>query len=266
MKKSLLFILFVLLRVNCYSQDKEVFYIDERYKEISLTEFESKAQSNFYLIATSSNDTAIFKKIRFREYFGKLDTKKKHQLNKLLYQKHKIDSTKIWLIHHIDSLPNIDKFREKSGIILLDSLGNEFGKIMNVKEFNFKHAERLYHQKKINFYKTHKMVTSYKNYKKNAVKEKREFGRFKNLELLHFYNFNKNYPLENDQFNWKHDSNQIFQKVFTDGNKMYLNLIIFPNGDFYTHSGRASLKKQKKLLKKKFYDRLKKDWLNNFYK
>lgn len=264
--KSFTFLLIIIfLSIQGYSQDKEIIHIDENYKEISLSEFERKTNLDFFVIATTTNDTAIYKKVRFREYFGKLNLKKKHQLNKLLYKKHNIDSIKIWLIHHTDSLPSKNKFYIKSGIILLDSLGNEYGEVMSIKDFNSKHAKRLYKQS-LNDNRIVKSVRSYEDYKKIAVNEKKEFGRLNNVELLHFYNFNKNYPLENDKFNWVQDTNLIFQKIFTDGNRMYMNLIVYPNGDFYAHSGRAPLWKQKKLLKRRLYNKLKKEWFLEYSK
>jgi hypothetical protein len=263
MKNILLLI--TLFAINSYSQNKDTIYVDENYKKISLSEFERKTNSDFFVVATTTNDTAIFKKVRFREYFGKLNLKKKHQLNKLLYKKHKIDSSKIWLIHHTDTIPNIELFHKKSGIILLDSLGNEYGEVMNIKDFNSKHAKRLYKQS-LNDNRIAKRVRSFEDYNRILTTRKKELGRFKDAKLLHFYNYNENYSLEKYQINWIKDNNLILENFFTDGNRIYNNVIIYPNGDCYAHSGRAPLWKQKKLLKKRLYNKLKKEWLKKYSK
>ena len=248
-----------------YSQNKDTLYVDENYKEIGRVEFERKTYSDFFIIATTTNDTAIFKKVRFREYFGNLNSNKKHQLNKLLYKKHKIDSTKIWVIHHTDTIPNKEKFHKNSGIILLDSLGKEYGEVMSITDFNSKHAKRLYKQS-LNDNRIAKRVRSFEDYNRILTTRKKELKRFKDAKLLHFYSHNENLSIEKYQIDWIKDDNLILQKIFTDGIRIYNNVIIYPNGDFYAHSGRAPLWKQKKLLKKRLYKKLKKEWLMEYSK
>ncbi len=265
-KKLIIIFIFLFSFQKSLSQKKDTIYVDEHYKEINKKEFELKTKSTFFVIATTTNDTVVFKKIRFREYFGKLDAKKKLQLNKLLFSKHKIDTTKTWFIQHYDKLPDVEKFYAKSGIILLDSLGREFGEIMSIREFNQKHIKRLREQTKIDFLKTHRGVRSFKDYQKMLLKRKKQLKKFKRIEVLHFYSHNKNYPIEKGQIDWKRDDNLVFQNVFTDGNRIFNNVIIYPNGYFYAHSGRASLNKQKSLLKFKNYKKLEEAWRKEFYK
>ncbi|NNC70757.1 MAG: hypothetical protein HKN90_08065 [Flavobacteriaceae bacterium] len=263
-------VLIITILVCCFqkgfTQHLDTIYVDENFEVITREKFKRKTKSGFFLLATINTDTAVYKKIRFREYYGQLNVKKKHQLNQLFFAKYKIDTTKTWLIHYIDTLPDINKLYKKSGVVLLDSLGNDYGNVMSIKRFNQNHIKRLRKQNRIDFYRTHKLVRSFKDYKKIAKRENRKLCKNKKLEFLHIYGFNKKYPLQDDEFNWRKDENLILQHVFTDGNRMYMNIIVFDDGSFYAHSGRAPLEKQKALFKLINYKKWKKIWLKEYNK
>ena len=258
MKKILLIILFTLLISNGYSQNKERIYLDEHYKEIELREFQKKARTDFFFVAIKSNDTAVFRKLRYRELYGKLDLKVKYQLNGLFHKRYDIDTNKVWVIHYKDSLPDIKKMRKKSGIIVIDSTGKELSEILSWDQYR----RSKYRTTKNRHLK--KYVTSYGDFIKTIDYEKK-YLRNKNLiELLHFYHINKGYPLENDKFNWMQDSSQILKKIFTIGLEMYRIIVLHPDGSFYVITHKDSLDRQKEKIKFKYFQRAKKQWLKDY--
>jgi len=100
MKKIFLITLTLIITIRSNSQEKKHIYVDENYKEISLKEYRKKVQSKLFFAAIIENDTAIFKKVRYKEFFGNLNVNKKSQLNRLFYKRYNVDSTKVWLIQY----------------------------------------------------------------------------------------------------------------------------------------------------------------------
>ena len=106
----------------------------------------------------------IYKKLRYKEYFGRLSKKNKGQLNKLFNSRYKIDSAKKWLFHYIDSLPNKEKMPKISGVIIYDSV--ETKKSLFLSKKVFKKNYRKYINSK------HRHVMSYDEFQDNIRKEK----------------------------------------------------------------------------------------------
>ena len=257
MKKIFYIVCFVLIPFASRAQEKKRIYVDENYKVINFQKFTKKSQSKLFYVINAKTDTALFKKLRFKEFFGKLDLKKKNQLNKLFQKRFKIDTTKIWLIHYIDSLPNIKEMPNKSGIVFLDSLDNEEGEILNKKEFEKTIISRNVNSINISLPKKHKHVISFEDYKKIVLNEIKKYQKFKNIYLLHFYSFNKGYPLNDiDSEKWYKDYNLILKRTFTDGMKMYKTIIVYPNGDFYLNT----YGEVKKVLSSNKFSKEKRKW------
>lgn len=265
MKKIFLLSVFVLFFFKSNSQIKDTIYVDESYNKITRNEFKRKALSSLFYSANLNKDSIHYKKLRYKEYFGSLGFKKKHQLNKLFNLRFKIDTTKIWLIHYVDSLPDMKRMPVKSGIILLDSIGRQDGKILSKKDFSNLLINRSTNRITINSdvsKRKHRHVTSYKDYKRIISKERKRYKKFKNVELIHFYEFNKGYPKEDIENNkWYQDKNKLLKRTFTDGMKMYKVIVLFPNGDFCLNPYGPD--KAKKILKRKKYLREKKKWKKN---
>ena len=270
MKRILFTVLFTLLALITYAQKKKTIYFDENYETISLKKFDKKAGLNFFLVATIKNDTTTFKKLRFKEFFGKLSIKKKSQLNKLFKKRFEIDTTKVWLIHYIDSLPNVKKMYKKSGFVFLDSMGDDVGEVLTKKEFKnvtLSNSSSLVDKNKRYINKRHKHVVDYESYKRIIPNEVEKYSRFKKLELLHFYNYNKGYPTEDIQLEkWFKDGNLVLRKIFTDGIAMYRTIVIHPNGNFYIVAHNISYDKQKNKINFKSYKRAKKKWRKEYEK
>jgi hypothetical protein len=231
MKKVFFTILITLITFQSYSQELKRFYVDETYKEITFQKFNKKLESQLFFTVTAINDTAIVKKLRFKEFFGHLGIKKK-QLNKLFAKRFDIDSTKIWLIHYMDSLPDVTKMAKKSGVVYIDS------------------SKRR-----------HKHVMSYLDYRKIIPRETKKYRNLKKVSLLHFYNFNKGYLQKDIELEkWYKDSNLILKSIFTDGMKMYKTIVIHPNGKFYVRIVRKLFSEERKLLKYESFNRQEKKW------
>jgi len=260
MKKTSVILILILLSLKVYSQDKKIILLDEKYKEIGFDEFNKKAQTDFFYVAIISTDTAVFKKLRFKEIYGKLNSRDKYQLDSLLQKKRNIDTTKVWVIHYKDSLPDVKKMRKKSGIIIIDSTGKEKSKILSWDQYKRNKIGKK------GYGRLRKYVTSYKDFKKGFNREKKYLRNQKKIELLHFYNINKGYPLDDDEFNWMKDTNQILRKIFTIGVQMYKTIVLHPDGNFYVITHNDSLDKQKKAISLHSFKKSKKIWLKEYDK
>ncbi|RSC94029.1 hypothetical protein [Tenacibaculum singaporense] len=256
-KKIILIILFFNFFYISFSQHKKIIYVDENYKTIDFITYSKKLDSKLFDIAIASNDTATFKKLRFSEFYGNLNSKVKNQFKKIINKRYKIDTTNIWLIHYIDTIPNIKKMPKESGIEFLDSLNNPTGIFLNNKEFK---------KKKSHPFKRHKHITSSKDYI-NRIKQERKRVN-KKVNLIHFYNFNKGFPIKTlNSLGYYKDYNNLVSKLFNDKMKMFSVIILYPSGDFYTskHYYGSSLK-EKKLLKTRYFNNQKEKWLNTINK
>ena len=265
MKKISLLVALSFLVLTSYAQVKDTVYLDEDFKKISLNEFKKKLKSNLFVVTSGNSDSIFYKKLRFIEYFGKLDYNKKHQLNRLFHQRFKIDTSKIWLIRYRDSLPNVNLMHSKSGVIILDSLGNAISEIMSYNKFQkiaYGNAFELFSRRELKKeYKYYKYVTSYKDYYESASKRIKRFRRNKNLLVLDFFEKNNGFPLDEHKELFYEDYNLILKRIFTDGLFMYKTIVIYPDGNFYAISYQDSLDKQKEMVKYKSYIKNKKIWL-----
>jgi len=260
MKKIFFFTLFASISFQLYSQEKERVYVDENYQKIDFQKFTKKLQSNLFYVAKVENDTALFKKLRFKQYFGNIGLKKKYQLNKLFYKRYQIDTTKTWLIHYLDSLPDIAKMPVESGVIFLDSMGNQDGKMLSETQYKNslvrKSGNAIYLNTQINN-KRHMHIISFSDYKKIIPNEKRKYKKVKDVDLLHFYNYDKGYLKNDINNNLYKDHNLILKRTFTDGMRMYNTIILFANGDFCLNPNG----KVKKLLKPVKFKKEEKKWI-----
>lgn len=93
MPKHLYCIILVLISASSYSQKKE-FYYGEKYKSIEKEDFEKRLKSNLFTFTTIENDTAKFQKLRFIEFFGRIDSTKNKQLKSQLTSKYPVNPNK----------------------------------------------------------------------------------------------------------------------------------------------------------------------------
>lgn len=253
MKNSILFyILFssVIFKIN--SQHKKIIYVNEAYKITTFLKYKKKLNSKLFDIAIVENDSAIFKKLRYNQYFGKLNKLKKSQLSKLLHKRYKIDSSKVWLIHYIDSIPNIKKMPEESGVEFIDSLGRATGIFLSNKKLKSDYKKHPY--------TGHMHTQSAKDFIKGIKKEKEKIRN--HIELLHFYNFNKGFPTKKlNELKYYEDQQNLISNLFSDKLKKFPVIILHPNGEFYV-AQKNNFKKERRMLKKPYFNKKKKKWLN----
>ena len=96
------FFIFFFINLNLHSQEKKIYYFDDKLNEISRTHFLRNFKSKKYLMQTFELDTAyIDVSVRIKNY-GKLD---KDQFKKLINSinyitKQEIDDSKFLIIHY----------------------------------------------------------------------------------------------------------------------------------------------------------------------
>lgn len=262
-KKEIVIILLFFLSGLAYSQISKTIYVDENYREINIIDFNKKLKSDLFYSIIAKNDTAIFKKLRFKEYFGKIKKNKKEQLNKFFYNKYKIDSNKVWLIYYTDSLPKLNDRFKKSNLHLIDTLTAEDIIIRN-KRYRGKIVKpsdslRPY---TIALKDSFRKVAVHSHLQESWRKKEKEYKNIKNVTLMHFYNFNKGYPKKDIiSEKWLKDENHLLRNIFSDGMMQYPIIIIYPNGDFYLN---YHYKKLKKILNHKKYLRYKHKWIGYY--
>jgi hypothetical protein len=253
MKKYFIISLLTLSVITGYSQKRKTIYVNENFTEIIFSEYKKGLKSGLFTATEIVNDTAIFLKLRYAEYFGTLSPQKKKQINSLFNKRFKVDTIKTWLIHYIDTLPNKKEMPKVSGVIVYDSLNKVKGIFSSKKKFrsNFR----------INSKYKHKHVSSYTDYLKKIKNERKKVN--KKVDFLHIYDFNKGTPSNTlEEYNYYKDNVSVFKRIFSDGVLNYKTIIVYPNGDFYlTHYN--NIMKEKKLLRNNFFKRRRKEWLKS---
>ena len=250
MKNIITPIFYLLMVINTYSQQTKTVYVDDSYDEITKEKFERLLKSNLYDIAQSTRDKKIYKKLRYKEYFGRLSKKNKDQLNKLFNSRYNIDSTKKWLFHYLDSLPNKEKMPKISGVIIYDSLDTKKSFFLPKKKFNNNYKKYMN--------SNHRHVMCYDEFQDRIRKEKKKIS--KKIVFTHIYNQNNGIPEEFlKEMNYYKDNIPIFRNIFSDGMKNYKTILIFPNGNFYLVNN-YNISNVKKLLQSRSYNKRKKNW------
>lgn len=226
MKLNLLTLFFVALFNLSFSQHAvNDVYLDETNKIIDERTFELKALSSVYYSMDFIFENRKYHKLRFEYFLGKIPDTKKSQLFKLLYQRHKIDTTKLLLIHYTDTLKSIDQFPKKNMIVY--------------------NADST----------SHEHLISHKQFVKNHKKCIKDHKRYKNLNVLHMYEHNNGHPDKFDEVVWYKDDLGIIKKLFNDGVFKYYYILIKPDGSFYLENTYYNRGLYKDLLKNKKWDK-----------
>ncbi|WP_144895026.1 hypothetical protein [Lutibacter sp. Hel_I_33_5] len=259
--KIILLIFFCSAKSILLSQSKKIIYVDENYEFVNFSKYKKKFNSELFEVVILSNDTATFKKLKFKEFLGRIGGSKKSQLNKLLSKRYSVDTNKVWLFHFLDSVPNIKKMPNKSRIKCLDStiswLYTNKGKRKKLITSNRNGGKK-------NMVKhrciKHKHLISLKDYIKKINDENKNIN--KNTELIHLYKLNKGFPKNQlNTYNYFEDKTSILSNIFNDGIKSFKTIIIYPDGNYYTSNFNSNhFNKEKKLTRKKTYKRYKRQW------
>ncbi len=261
--KHILLITILLLSFVSTAQKKrkKTHYYDANLNEISASKFKRRQKSNLFKTLVFENDTAKVKKLVYLEVFGKLDQKKHHQLKKLYSLRHKIDTTKSWFIHYVDSIPDEKKMPKHSGNAYYTKNGKYLGFIaVGQDESKFREMDKKAY--------SHRHLKNYDDYVKKIIREENVFQRSDNAELLHFYA--KNYGFSKD-FLIKHkyikDYNLIVKNFFKEAIKQYKVIIIHPNGEFHLsfyetfyYTKEDPEPPKHKLLEKEYFNKIRNLW------
>lgn len=221
----LIFILFSSLKT--FAQVDTV-YVDEGDKYISKDVFQKKGESYIYRGVRYATDTLVLNKLYKNCFFGKLTPTVNNQLFKQLSNRYKIDTTKILIIHYNDSLKSSSHYIKKGHINNIVSFCHEH--LNTYKGFLFAHKKcRLINKK----------------YKKTA-------------KVLHFYKINYGHPEAYKDFKWYKDYGSLIKKIFLDDYKYFVEIIIHPDGEFY--SGYSSKFPYANLIIKKEWEKYKSEF------
>jgi hypothetical protein len=215
--KKLKFVIVLLLMFSYYTNAQT--FIDYNTNQITAEEFKRLSDTDLFKELDIKRDSLHFKKLVFNKLFGSLSKIEKSQLNKHLFFRYAIDSTKIWVIHYVDSLPPKVSLPKKSHIVYLD-------------------------EKKMR----HKHVTSYKDFVKQSKTHFKEFKNNKDVTFIHFWRAGgQDYPQEFfKSFNWYYDPSNFIKRIFSFGVINFKTQIIHPNGDyvsFYDNKNKVELKR-----------------------
>ena len=175
MKKTK-FVIALLMMFSYYTSAQT--FINYNSNQITAEEFKRLFDTDLFKELDFKSDSIHFKKLVFNKRFGFLSKIAKSQLNKRLFSRYAIDSTKIWVIHYVDSLPPKASMPKKSYIVYLDD-------------------------KKMR----HKHVTSYKDFVKGSKIHFKEFKNNENVTFIHFWRAGgQGYPQELlKSLNWYYD-------------------------------------------------------------
>ena len=218
MKKITFSIVLLTVVMFSYSTNAQTF-IDYNLNQVTAKEFKRLIDTDLFKELNIETDSIRFKKLVFGKRFGSLSKVAKSQLNKRLFFRYGIDSTKIWVIHYVDSLPPKVSSPKKSHIVYLDD------------------------QKT-----THKHLISYRDFVKGSQTHSKEFKNNKDVTFIHFLRAGaQDYPQELfESINWYYDPSDFIKRIFSFGVINFKTQVIYPNGDyvsFFYVKNKAELKR-----------------------
>jgi len=199
-------------------------FINHDNNQITAEEFKRLLDTDLFKELNIKSDSLHFKKLVFDKHFGSISKIAKSQLNKRLFFRYAIDSTKIWVIHYVDSLPPKVSLPKKSHIVYLDD-------------------------QKIR----HKHLKSYKDFVKQSKTHFKEFKNNKDVTFIHFWRAGgQDYPQELfKSINWHYDPSNFIKRIFGFGIINFKTQIIYPNGDYVSFYDDKNKVELKKLIKSK---------------
>jgi hypothetical protein len=229
MKKIKFVVVLLMVVMFSYYTNAQTF-IDYNTNQITAEEFKRLSDTDLFKELDIKRDSLHFKKLVFKKRFGSLSKIAKSQLNKHLFFRYAIDSTKIWVIHYVDSLPPKVSLPKKSHIVYLDD-------------------QKIRHKHEI----------SYKDFVKRSKTHFKEFKNNEDVTFIHFWRAGgQDYPQELfKSLNWYYDPSNFIKRLFSLGIIHFKTQIIYPNGDyvsFYDDKNKVELKrliKSKKFVKER---------------
>ncbi len=207
MRFYFLLIIFSLVSLSIYCQEKQTIYIDDGLRVVSKKNFEIKHKSSLYYALEFELDTVLYQKLYLKYFIGKLHDSVRTQLFPFIAQRYKIDTTKTMVIHYKDTLKTKTSYPKKDGIINLGDKG-------------------------------HKHVISYNTFIKGQFKCERKYARKNGIEVYHFFNQNEGHPTIYKDLKWHKDQLQMLRRLFynNSNNSIYWHVTLHPNGDYFINN------------------------------
>ncbi|MFY0715093.1 hypothetical protein J1D01_15585 [Seonamhaeicola sp. NFXS20] len=228
---------------NCFSQ-VDTLYFDIDDKEIDKVSFKDKLRSKFYGGVRYSTDTLVVQELIPNYVFGKLSPNLKSQLFKMLSSRNNIDTLKTLLIYYKDTLISRNEFPKRDYLIFRDSLGEVMG---ISKKTGWYFDVRPYKKAKY-----HEVKYSYKSFNKIMRFNFKKYKRFKQVEPVFFYGYNKGLDLNNLKVQWHKDYGHLIKKLFKYKNYWFRQLILKPNGEFFVSIGSQNIDNKELFNEKKW--------------
>lgn len=180
-------------------------YFDLSQSEVGkITFFEKSKKDYIHFVSYEYQDTLYFQ-LQLSYYFAKLTDHKKKLLFNYLARDHKVDTSKIMIIHYADSLKSIKNFPKA------DTVLNGPGA-------------------------THKHLYSHQAFvdqNRNCIKK---YNKNKHSNVYHFVKTNKDHPLEIADAKWYIDKRESLYSIFNKTIKTFLIAIIHPDGRYFVYN------------------------------
>ncbi|APY10037.1 hypothetical protein BWZ22_01725 [Seonamhaeicola sp. S2-3] len=228
---KLIIVLLAIMHSPMLFGQQDVIHIDENGKSISANVFKTKISSSIYHGVRYDTDSLVLQEIKYNYRFGKLLPNAKKQLFQLLSLRHQIDTTRILMIHYIDTLRAVSEFPKKSSTILYDSLNQEIKSVQKTITYplggvkiDLSNNQKVYKQEHVLNYRD--FINSYKRCY-------RRYRKYKQVSVFHFYDYNNGHPNELKKLKWFQDYGGVLKKLFFNEKSRGYNVIIKPSGEFF---------------------------------
>lgn len=220
-------LLIIVNSMTVTSQKKEI-YFNEKMDIINKSDFEKRFQSKLFNVTEWEDKKSKNFKLRFIEYYGKIDSVRNNQLRQILSENIDLDKNKLWQISYFDTLPNTKLMRDQSVFVYIDSLKQD----------------TIYSQKRIswsnNRYDLDKLtlkgyIHGFNDFTRLFTKKNKHRSRKKDSFWL--FNYDNKFPLHRiKKPNIFKDPRSILRRLFNDGQIPYELILLYPDGKFYVTS------------------------------
>jgi hypothetical protein len=183
---------------------KDTVYVDEDNNIIDPLFFNNKLNSIYYYANVYESDEKFYLKLQWTHYYGQLNHQQRRQLFKNLNSEHQVDTTKIIVIHYLDTLKNPKSYPKKNKIVKLDE-------------------------------RSHIHLINYKTFLKQNKSCLKSFKKNKLANVYHFYDFNDNHPNIIDNLIWYSDYQKRIKLFFGKNVLSPRTIIINTDGKYFIH-------------------------------
>ena len=183
---------------------KDTIFIDEDQINIDNIIFYKKLNSTQYFANVYESDQNVFAQLQWTHYFGALSQSQKPQLFQLLHKSYHVDTTKVMVLHYLDTLKSASTYPKRDKIVEIDE-------------------------------KRHKHVITYKTFLKQHKNCIRKFRKNKEAEVYHLYSVNGGHPDQVKNMLWYRDFQNKIKLLFKKNFQTPYTIIIHPNGDYLIH-------------------------------